>query len=66
MDTSVKIRCDVYSQKADPTLRIAVATGSGLPATFKAKDWTRMPSGASPLHSDVSRDIAINGYFIFK
>jgi hypothetical protein len=66
MDTSVKIRCDVYSQKADPTLRIAVAPGSGLPATFKAKDWTRMPSGASPLHSDVSRDIATKGYCYFQ
>jgi hypothetical protein len=66
MNTSVKIGYDVYRQKADPTLRIAVASEAGLPAAFKAKDWTRMPSGASPLHSDVSSDVARKGYCYFQ
>lgn len=66
MSTSVKIRYDVYSQKVDPTLRIAVSAGAGLPAAFKAKDWIRMPSGASRLHSDVSSDIARKGYCYFQ
>jgi hypothetical protein len=66
MNASIKVTYDVYSQKADPMLRIAVAAGAGLPATFKAKEWTLMPSGASPLHSDVSRDIAIKGYCYFQ
>ena len=66
MNTSVKIRCDVYSQKADPTLRIAVAPGAGLPTAFKVKDWIRMPNGKSRLHSDVSMDIADKGYCYFQ
>jgi hypothetical protein len=66
MNATVKIVYDVYRQKADPTLRIAVAPGARLPVQFKAKDWTLMPGGTSPLHSDVSRDVGVKGYCYFQ
>jgi hypothetical protein len=66
MNATVKIEYDVYCQKADPTLRIAVAPGARLPAKFKSKDWTRMARGASPMHSDAAKDVALKGYCYFQ
>jgi hypothetical protein len=66
MNAPVKTPYDVYCLKADPTLRIAVATGARLPVPFKAADWKVMPSGTSPLHSDASRDIGVRGYCYFQ
>lgn len=66
MNATVKIAYDVYSQKADPTLRIAVAPGARLPAQFKTKDWTLMAKGSSPVHSDAPRDVGVKGYCYFQ
>ena len=66
MNAIVKIAFDVYRQKADPTLRIAVAPQARLPEQFKAKDWTLMTKGTSPVHSDAPRDIGVKGYCYFQ
>ena len=66
MNTAVKTAYDVYCLKADPTLRIAVAVGAGLPKRFKAMDWKPMARGSSLLHSDASRDIGVKGYCYFQ
>jgi hypothetical protein len=66
MNTLVKTAYDVYYLKADTTLRIAVAAGARLPAQFKVADWKPMARGASPLHSDASRDIGAKGYCYFQ
>jgi hypothetical protein len=66
MNATVKITFDVYRQKADPTLRIAVAPEARLPEQFKAKGWTLMARGTSPVHSDASRDIGVKGYCYFQ
>ena len=57
---------DVYAKKADATLRVATAPGAGLPSHFKAKEWTLMRVGPSPLHTDTRRDIGVNGYCFFQ
>ena len=66
MNVTVKIAYDVYCQKADPTLRVAIAPGARLPARFKARDWKLMAPDTSPLHSDASKDIGLKGYCYFK
>ncbi len=66
MNATVKIAFDVYRQKADPTLRIAVSPHARLPEQFKAKDWTLMAKGTSPVHSDAPRDIGVKGYCYFQ
>jgi len=66
MNLTVQIACDVYRQKSDPTLRIAIAPGARLPAKFKARDWKLMAKDTSPLHSDAANDIASKGYCYFK
>lgn len=66
MNAKIKIHYDVYRNKADPSLRIATAPGARLPVHIKAKDWSLMPSGASPIHSDAPRDIGVNGYCFFQ
>lgn len=66
MNVTVKIAYDVYRQKADPTLRIAIAPGARLPAQFKARDWKLMTNDRTPVHSDASRDIAVKGYCYFQ
>jgi hypothetical protein len=66
MHAPIKTAFDVYCLKADPTLRIAVAAGARLPVQFKAADWKAIARGASPLHSDASRDIGARGYCYFQ
>jgi len=62
---TAKIAYDVYRGTADRTLRLATMPGAGLPAHVKRKDWVLMPHGKSPLHSDVDRDVAVEGYCLF-
>ena len=66
MNAIVKMEYDVYRQKTDPTLRIAVSSGARLPAKFKTKDWTLMARGESPVHSDAARDVGVEGYCYFQ
>jgi hypothetical protein len=63
---SSKIAYDVYRGATDRTLRLATMLGAGLPAHVKRKDWVLMPKGKSPLHSDVDRDVAVQGYCFFQ
>jgi hypothetical protein len=57
---------DVYRGIADRTLRVATMPGAGLPAHLKRRDWILMPAGRSPVHSDIARDIALQGYCFFQ
>ena len=57
---------DVYCGKKDTTLRLATMAGTGLPAHLNRKHWVLMPTGASPIHSDGSKDIAARGYCFFQ
>ena len=61
-----KIAYDVYRGTSDRTLRLATMPGAGLPAHVKRKDWVLMPTGKSPLHSDVDRDVSVRGYCFFQ
>jgi hypothetical protein len=61
-----KIAYDVYRGATDRTLRLATMPGAGLPAHVKRKDWVLIPKGKSPLHSDVDRDVAVQGYCFFQ
>jgi hypothetical protein len=61
-----KIAYDVYRGTTDRTLRLATMPGAGLPAHVKRKDWVLIPKGKSPLHSDVDRDVAVQGYCFFQ
>ena len=63
---SSKIAYDVYRGTTDRTLRLATMPGAGLPAHVKRKDWVLMQKGKSPLHSDVDRDVAVQGYCFFQ
>jgi hypothetical protein len=63
---SSKIAYEVYSGATDRTLRLATMPGAGLPAHVKRKDWVLIPKGKSPLHSDVDRDVAVQGYCFFQ
>jgi hypothetical protein len=63
---SSKIAYEVYSGATDRTLRLATMPGAGLPAHVKRKDWVLMQKGESPLHSDVDRDVAVQGYCFFQ
>ena len=63
---SSKIAYDVYRGATDRTLRLATMPGAGLPAHVKRKDWVLMQKGKSPLHSDVDRDVAVQGYCFFQ
>jgi hypothetical protein len=56
---------DVYRKRTNPTLRLAVAPGGGLPGQFAPKDWT-LVAEPSVLHSDVSEDVATKGYCYFQ
>jgi hypothetical protein len=56
---------DVYRKRTNPTLRLAVAPGAGLPGQFASKDWT-LVAETSVLHSDVSEDVATKGYCYFQ
>jgi hypothetical protein len=60
------IAYDVYRGATDRTLRLATMPGAGLPAHVKRKDWVLMQKGKSPLHSDVDRDVAVQGYCFFQ
>jgi hypothetical protein len=57
---------DVYRGTADRTLRLATLPGAGLPAHLKRKDWMLMRAGKSPIHSDTSLDVALQGYCYFQ
>ena len=48
------------------TLRLATMPSAGLPAHLKRKDWVLMPTGKSPLHSDVDMDVSAGGYCFFQ
>jgi hypothetical protein len=61
-----KIAYDVYRGASDRTLRLATMPGAGLPAHVHRKDWVLMPTGKSPLHSDVDRDVNSRGYCFFQ
>jgi hypothetical protein len=63
---SSKIAYDVYRGTIDRTLRLATMPGAGLPAHVKRKDWVLIPKDKSPLHSDVDRDVAVQGYCFFR
>jgi hypothetical protein len=66
MNVIVKIAYAVYRSKADSSLRLAVAPGARLPTHVKSKDWSLMPAGSSPLHTDTGRDVAVKGYCLFQ
>jgi hypothetical protein len=57
---------DVYQKISDPALRLATGIGTGVPAHLKRKEWVLMPSGKSLVHSDAARDIAIQGFCLFR
>jgi hypothetical protein len=40
--------------------------GAGLPAHVKRKDLVLTPTGKSPLHSDVDRDVSVREYCFFQ
>ena len=63
---STKLAFDVYREKSDATLRMATMAGAGLPAHVRRKEWILLPEGASPLHSDAAKDIAVQGYCFFR
>jgi hypothetical protein len=66
MDTLVKFAHDLYRNRTDASLRIATAPGCRLPVKFKAKDWIKIPTGSSLLHTEVQRDIGAKGYCFFQ
>jgi hypothetical protein len=62
-----KIAYDAYRGATDQTLRLATMPGAGLPAHVRRKDWVLMPKGrSSSLHSDVDRDVTVQGYCFFQ
>jgi hypothetical protein len=65
MSATPKQTFDVYRKRTNPTLRLAVAPGAGLPGQFASKDWTLVEE-PSVLHSDVSEDVATKGYCYFQ
>jgi hypothetical protein len=65
MSATPKQTFDVYRKRTNPTLRLAVAPGAGLPGQFASKDWTLVPE-PSVLHSDVSEDVTSKGYCYFQ
>ena len=65
MSATPKQTFDVYRKRTNPTLRLAVAPGAGLPGQFASKDWTLVEE-PSVLHSDVSEDVTTKGYCYFQ
>jgi hypothetical protein len=63
---SSKTEFDVYSRAGDRALRLATSKGAGLPAHVKSKEWLLMPKGKSLVHSDAGRDIAIQGFCLYR
>jgi hypothetical protein len=61
MSSTPKQTFDVYRKRTNPTLRLAVAPGAGLPGQFASKDWTLVEE-PSVLHSEVSEDVITKGY----
>lgn len=61
-----KTKYDVYQRISDRELRLATSTGAGLPAHVKRKEWVLMPNGKSLVHSDADRDIAVQGFCLFR
>jgi hypothetical protein len=57
---------DVYQEKNDPFVRMAVRPGAGLPSHVEAKDWEIMPSGTSQIPDFVPQDIDARGFSYFK
>jgi DNA-binding XRE family transcriptional regulator len=55
MRATPKQTFDVSRKRTNPTLRLAVAPGAGLPAQFASKDWT-LVEVPSVLHPDVSEE----------
>ena len=64
MSATPKQAFDVYRNRTDPTSRLAVAPGAGLPGQFASKDWT-LVQWSSVLQSDVSEDVSTKGYCYF-
>jgi hypothetical protein len=57
---------DVYLRTSDRALRVATSLGAGLPVHFKRKEWILMPRGKSLVHTDAARDIAVQGFCLFR
>jgi hypothetical protein len=60
------MKLDVYRGVTDPTLRMAVEHGKGLPPHVSATDWKLMPSGESQIIEDAVSDIEARGFCFFK
>jgi hypothetical protein len=65
MSATSKQTFDVYRKTTNPTLRLAVAPGVGLPGQFASKDWT-LVEAPSVLHPDVSEGVTTKGYCYFQ
>jgi hypothetical protein len=65
MSATPKQTFDIYRKRTNPTLRLAVAPGAGLPGQFASKDWTLVQE-PSVLHPDVSDDVTAKGYYYFQ
>ena len=63
--TATKQTFEVYRQKRNSALRLAIKPGAKFPSRFPAKDWVLMCE-SSPLHSDARLDIAVKGYCYFE
>ena len=65
MNAISKQTFDVYRQKRNSALRLAIKSGAKFPSQFPAKEWVLM-SESSVLHSDATLDIAVKGYCYFE
>lgn len=57
---------DVYRRLSEPSERMAVRPGVGLPDHVDASDWELMPRGSSQVIEDAEGDIAARGFCYFK
>jgi hypothetical protein len=57
---------EVYLRASDRALRVATSVGAGLPGHLKRKEWVLLPRGNSLVHTDAARDIAVQGFCLFR
>lgn len=64
---------DVYRDTKDPSLRMAVLPGAGLPTHLDALEkhlhrtnWELMSAGSSELYEDAAGDIEARGFCFFQ
>jgi len=57
---------DVYRNKEEPSERMAVAQGAGLPSHVVDSEWELMPPGSSQIIKDADEDIKARGFCYFK